>query len=824
MKTKAMTILMMLVFLGLGSLWAEGTVANSYITTTVSDDYKITLTTVGGNPNITTDNNVDILSDENTLAIVRVEERLTPDQEESGVSYTVGDGGQSISAPAVADANNIVGVWLQDEEIGSDTTARPINIWVHQKVTVMRDAIRVEYEIVNKDWASHNLGFMQVLNVTTPSTVSFRVPQIGEVTRETTLQGVQIPSYIQVSDNFRQPTLLARATIGQWDATPPTTVLICNADALSDADDMWTYEPRGADVRSSAALVLKWSPRWVQPGGKIRFVFYYGVDWSTNDYTPPAGTAIFAPSFLTPTQTPMPFTLTSYLYSVAAFPIQGAKAYLTLPPGLTLAQGESLTKDFPTIPPRPSATAPDPEAKVSWQILPPTEPMGRLPITVKVVIPDIGTKILTCYLDTSTGFKRAVPKGISMLSIPFNLEDQRTNIVLQDLGDLNRRVARWSPGENRYLYFPDDPYMSQVRVGQSFWVKIDNGATLDVSKGQSKEPTPVPWWQDFSLELGKGWNQIANPFVYPTTWGRVRVAYLGQIKEWGEAVSANWIREFIFYWNPEKGAYEWSNKASYILSPWEGYFVRALVPCRLIFSPLDIPQPTGTTSSIVQTKSLPDKGWVLKLGLITKGVVDDDNYIGVGEARIVEKPPSPLPTYIRLRKGEEGLAMDIRGVGDKKEWIVEVNAPEGGKLVWEGMEKLPRSIRLYIVDESGKRTFMGATASYDVVGKRTLKIEAVEGRGKAMILGLRVVPQRGGASIAFTLSESALVSVKVSTPSGITVRNLAPRSLSAGANAISWDGRDEKGRMLPAGIYLVEVVARGDSSEVARAFQMVSLR
>jgi len=822
MRLKIISFLISMIFAGVSFLWGKDSIANSYVNATVGDDFHIKLDTVGGDPNRTTDNKITVLNDKNTYAIVRVEEKLTSDQKTSGVSYNVGKDGKSVYAPAASSPNDIKGEWLIDKEIETGGAKRPIDIDVKQKVTVVRDAIRVEYEVKNGDNQSHNIGFMQLLNIQIPvgsaTKTVFWVPNAGKVDSEEVFTGLFVPTYVQAADDFPTSSVATvRATFGDWDATPPHSVLIANADSITGASDVWDYQPLGISVVGNAVLALKWLPTWVSPNSTRKFVFYFGVDWSTNEYVYPIGIGIYAP------QTPATssFTLICDLYNAGDYPISGAQATLTLPDGLGLSQGDTSTKSFPAIMPRASATAADPQAEVSWQIVVSPNAVGHLKLEVKPSVPGFSNlKSIVRYIDIPVGSKRDMSAGISMFSIPFSVADASTGKVLSSLGDVTKRVARWSPKKNGYLYYPNDEEMANIVPGLGYWLKLDNPATLDLS---GNNPQPVPWWMDYQIQLDAGWNQIANPFVYEIQWGSVKVQYGGQTKGWSDAVNSGWLRSYIFYWDPTKGSYKWEKDPTFSLKPWEGYFIKTTVPCSFIFSASSVPQPTTSTTAKSFGESLSAQ-WLIQLSLISGNVKDEANYIGIGKELKVEKPPSPVSTYLNIVRDGESLACDVRSSTAQKVWTIEVNAPQGGEIIWKGMEKLPKGLRLYIIDENGNRTYMGTTSSYKVEGKRILKIEAVEGNRKAMITGLRVVPQRGGVSIAFSLSAEAMVNARITTASGKAVKVLGQRSLKEGANSLYWDGKDERGNPLPAGVYIIEVLARGTDGEFSRAIQMFNLR
>ncbi|HJW13726.1 MAG TPA: metallophosphoesterase, partial [Thermoanaerobaculia bacterium] len=72
-------------------------------------------------------------------------------------------------------------------------------------------------------------------------------------------------------------------------------------------------------------------------------------------------------------------------------------------------------------------------------------------------------------------------------------------------------------------------------------------------------------------------------------------------------------------------------------------------------------------------------------------------------------------------------------------------------------------------------------------------------------------PSRGSAVIPFTLDRPALTHVFIVDVAGRVVRNLASRILPAGAQALTWDGRDAGGRAVASGIYFA--VVRTDAHE-----------
>lgn len=72
-------------------------------------------------------------------------------------------------------------------------------------------------------------------------------------------------------------------------------------------------------------------------------------------------------------------------------------------------------------------------------------------------------------------------------------------------------------------------------------------------------------------------------------------------------------------------------------------------------------------------------------------------------------------------------------------------------------------------------------------------------------------PMQETSRIHFTLHQPAQVQAKIFTLQGQQVASLANGRLQAGKQALSWNGKNEAGRLLPNGLYLINLTAGGDS-------------
>jgi hypothetical protein len=77
-------------------------------------------------------------------------------------------------------------------------------------------------------------------------------------------------------------------------------------------------------------------------------------------------------------------------------------------------------------------------------------------------------------------------------------------------------------------------------------------------------------------------------------------------------------------------------------------------------------------------------------------------------------------------------------------------------------------------------------------------------------------PFANEARLSLDLAAPGHVRVAVYDAAGRQVRVLASRSFAAGRHPITWDGRDERGRAMPGGIYFVRAMTGTYGSEVKR--------
>ena len=187
----------------------------------------------------------------------------------------------------------------------------------------------------------------------------------------------------------------------------------------------------------------------------------------------------------------------------------------------------------------------------------------------------------------------------------------------------------------------------------------------------------------------------------------------------------------------------------------------------------------------------------------------------------------------KASSGAGNFLSDIRHTGASATWDVVVNTPQAEQpytLTWNNTARLPRGLRLTLVDmETGTRHLMNTGVSYTFTPakgatSRKFQIQA-EPRtaGRLFVSNLHVDTHisrgtSGSATISYEVSGASEATVEIHNGSGRVVRRLVSgRAANAGVNQVFWDLKDDQGRALATGTYMVYISARTPEGEQARS-------
>lgn len=117
-------------------------------------------------------------------------------------------------------------------------------------------------------------------------------------------------------------------------------------------------------------------------------------------------------------------------------------------------------------------------------------------------------------------------------------------------------------------------------------------------------------------------------------------------------------------------------------------------------------------------------------------------------------------------------------------------------------------------DPNNNQTLIGRIIQW-LVFQPSDAVPPVSGAGAARILAASPNPFSNGTELRFSLGSAAAgsnVRLSLVDASGRVVRTLVNGSLPAGAHTISWDGRDDRGRAVGAGVFFARLQSADGSS------------
>jgi len=462
---------------------------------------------------------------------------------------------------------------------------------------------------------------------------------------------------------------------------------------------------------------------------------------------------------------------------------------------------------------------------------------------------------------TTVGQRPAAWRGLAMVGVPLQPDALNPAAIVAFPEQL---WARYDPPAQGYVYFREDPNHftwfepREATPGKGFWAKFAVGETA-IPQGAPVEG------EEYAIPLVPGWNQISSPFLSRVAWDpetlRVRAAG-GEAKPLAEALDL--VEDYAWGWeqnaeDPYTGQYVLIADAALTrssrsdLEPWLGYWVYAHQACELIVS------PTQGGSAARATPPREAGQWTIDLQARQGEAVDTSNLLGVAPAgrtrglQVASPPPAPGQSATGLDLhfvGSQGqsLAADWRPPTERQSvWNVIVNhapalagdgrrsVPPGAvTLTWPGLREVPRDVALTLVDQqTGERRYLRTVSHYTYQptrGETARRFQIIAGpsSGALQITNLQARPTRGDGrtlQLSFALSGAATTHLDVQTLSGrVIAQPEVSQMRAAGLQSLTWTATDADGRPLPAGVYLLRVVAQDEEGQQTSAVRTVEIR
>jgi hypothetical protein len=415
----------------------------------------------------------------------------------------------------------------------------------------------------------------------------------------------------------------------------------------------------------------------------------------------------------------------------------------------------------------------------------------------------------------------SLSKGIHMISVPLDPVSHDPAFAL-GIPQEKLALAYWEPtkeGTNKWLFYPN----IALSLGKGYFIRLleDKNIQLD---GYSE-----PLDGEFSIGLSTGWNQIGYPFPEgecPLSKILVRIPGETNPVSLDTASKKGYLAKTLWRFNDKRGEYEFLDPEKDTLKPWEAYWIRCYKDCTLI-----IPGPNRIMKAMGREKSASINGWMAKMEI---------NIAGVNYSLIFGQTDNPAPSlnlefppkiqaepkaYFLDKSRNLQLAWDIKPVSPNSEWLLQIKAEGECVLFWRDLSRFPRGYSLTLTDlTTGKKISLLHSSNYRFTGDGTPRLFflKMEKKNPLLISNLAVNRTRKGIEFAFTLSKEAEIELRIETASGGR-RRILRAMREAGINSIYWDGKDEMGSDVPAGIYIGRVVAYSEG-EMVQAIRMFILR
>jgi hypothetical protein len=441
---------------------------------------------------------------------------------------------------------------------------------------------------------------------------------------------------------------------------------------------------------------------------------------------------------------------------------------------------------------------------------------------------------------TRAGLVKSLPKGpngLYLFSVPLLPLAGDPALALGIPAD-QLLLARWkpnAPGGGEYEIYPD---IQPMAPGRAYWLRLLADTTIAVD-GLLPATT-----DDVSVLLFAGWNMVGCGRNHNVDVGELLVQRgAADSQPFEDAVTAGWVQAGVWGYSQQAG-YELTDT----LEPFGGYWLRCLVPegATLVF-------PAAGTASADAGESVSRAGrspfgktdWQSALLLETAGGRSTATLGMAATARDgydrrhdLQAPPAfggqAALRFVHPNWGRQAgeYASDFRGRTAKGPWELQVTGVAEGvraRLRWPDLSQVPPRYRPILIDRAtGREVYMRTASVHDFVsagGTRDFAIELrTDPAGALAVTGLYALPAKQGVLIGYSLTADASVTARVLNLAGRPVRDLvANRPQTAGSATMLWDTRNAAGAPVPAGVYLIELLARAQDGQVARGVSQVSV-
>ena len=463
-----------------------------------------------------------------------------------------------------------------------------------------------------------------------------------------------------------------------------------------------------------------------------------------------------------------------------------------------------------------------------------------------------------------------------MISVPLQVRGAIVgSLVEHGIPGDDWRMFVWNHSRDAYDEVPNDE-VTTFELGKAYWLITRGDASIGIGPNDGLT-TPIA--DDFAISLPEGWNQLGNPFNFLVDWDSVRVAseaetvFVGEssllegpwaVNDGGGPRLADELEPFHGYWlnaeapvtllvPPRRGdsprAFEARPQPSFQVDDWQlrvtakwGLAVDAenlvgVAPGSSdVWDPLDRMEPPMSPGRAISLR-FPHPEWSVRPGVYAVDI--RGGYVEMSEmAQEFGDRAADLWGHV----WEFDTA--TQGSGDSTDPISLEFGPGDGGSLGDGFPLLDGDVAVLLVDrrlsnlvdvQRHWRERGGCTVSvapYEIASRPRFALLVGSPDFIALQDDLPDLPSRTalhpsvpnpfvvGASIRYDLAQSSMVDLSIFNVAGMRVRTLFDGHRPAGRYEVLWNGRDNRGRRLAAGVYFF----RFEADDVVETRRVVRLR
>lgn len=409
-----------------------------------------------------------------------------------------------------------------------------------------------------------------------------------------------------------------------------------------------------------------------------------------------------------------------------------------------------------------------------------------------------------------------------LISAPYHLEAPAADAIFTDdfgaYDPMRWRIFTYNETQGNVEFGKQD--FRNLEAGKGYWLITSTPLNYTIGASHS-----ITTGKDFALTLQPGWNLIASPFDFPIDWNAAQKPVGIEPQLW-----AFDGRQYL----AQNG----------VMQPWQGYYVYNLTtqPQTVLLPPQASSRLAKTVAPLPASEAVT---WQLQLRVRDGEFADEQNWLGLTTQAAPEwdelelsEPPAAMGNFVSLhfpRKNWKefpgNFATDFRPPSQElQSWPFEVHSSEEGKTIqlsfagelladWQFVLCDAQSNPLLVLDpqrEDNSYTFRSGKRSraFVLLAAPRAEMDAsgilTQARPTAFALApgypnpVRLQTGQNALSvIRFSLPVATPVTLRIFDVLGRNVRTLAvAQAFNLGHHEIIWDGRDNLGVEVAAGIYL----------------------